>query len=211
MCCALSNTLPHPPNFHWVPGMCSCWTTTYICFSWTREQIIGPRAREGAAWVEFPVLLPSNSVESQLWAPCVANGMMNAPKTSEGRASFACFVSTKWAGNWYLSLEQTWVRGRNPKTCFLTTQSRTDCKHFFNYILLCVATLFFLYLVSKYESCNGFILYCHSWKRIVYAAASRRGLFFKSLLICESFDRNVLFYLPELSSGFCPGSFLQLH
>lgn len=151
------------------------------------------------------------SGKSGLSSLCCQWNEMNTPKTSEGRASFASFVSTKWAGNWYLSLEQTWVRGRNPKTCFLTTQSRTDCKHFFNYILLCVATLFFLYLVSKYESCNGFILYCHSWKRIVYGAASRRGLFFKSLLICESFDRNVLFYLPELSFGFCPGSFLQLH
>ena len=50
----LSDTLPHPPNFHWVSGMCSCWTTTYICFSWAREQSLGPRAGKGAVWVEFP-------------------------------------------------------------------------------------------------------------------------------------------------------------
>lgn len=47
-------TLPRSPNFHRVSGMCSCWTTTYICFSWMRQQSLGLKAGEGAGWVEFP-------------------------------------------------------------------------------------------------------------------------------------------------------------
>lgn len=143
-----------------------------------------PQSQGGCSLGGIPeVLLPSNSVESQGWAPCVANGKRWTPQRPQrGGHLLPLAVSTKGLkephGNWYLSLKQIWVRGRNPKTCFLSTQSQTDCRHYFNSVLVCVATLFFLYLVSKYESCNGYyILYCHSWKRILYAVASREGLF----------------------------------
>lgn len=183
MCCALSNTLPHPPNFHWVSGMCSCWATTYIRFSWTREQILGPRARKGAVWVEFPkfcCLQIQWKVRAELHVVPVERD--EPPKDLRGQSTFCLLLCLQRelkepAGNCYLSLEKTWVWERNPKTCFLSSQSRRDCKRDFNSILVCVPTLFFLYLVSKYENCNSYILYCHSWKRILYAAASRKGLF----------------------------------
>lgn len=155
MGCALSNTLPHPPDFHWVSGICSCWTVTYTCFSWTREQILGPRVGEGAVWVEFSkfcVLLIQWRVRAEL--PVLRVERDKLPKDLKGESTFCLWLCLqrelkKPAGNWYLSLKETLVTGRNPKICFLSTQSRIDCKHYFNSILVCFATIFFSVL-SEY-------------------------------------------------------------
>lgn len=112
-------TLPRSPNFHWVSGMCSCSTTTYICFSWTRQQSLGLKAGEGAVWVEFPKFC---CLQVQ-WA--VGAGLSVLPKERHElpktryltRQSTFCLLPCPQrelkepAGNWHLILKETWVRG----------------------------------------------------------------------------------------------------
>lgn len=164
----LSDTLPHPPNFHWVSGMCSCWTTTYICFSWTRQQSLGPSAREGAVWVEFPKF---SCLQIQ-WAaragvPALPMEGDELPKDRYHtlQSTFCLFPCLKRglkepAGDRYLIFNKTRVRGMNLNLCLVSTQSRIDCKQFSNSSLLWVATLFLLfnYLMRKYWSCNACVL-----------------------------------------------------
>lgn len=161
-----SNTLPHPLNFHWVSGMCSCWTTSYICFSWTREQWLGPTAGEGAVWVEFPKFCCQQVQEAgrsglpELWTErdeIPKDGYLTWQRTF---CLLPCLQRElkEQSGNQWLIFKETQFRAMKATLHLVSTQRRVSCKQYSNSVWL--ETLFFLfsYLMRKYQSCTACLI-----------------------------------------------------
>lgn len=86
------------------------------------------------------------------------------------------------ARNRQLILKETEFGEMNPTPHLVSTQSRIGWIYSSSSPVWVVSIFYIRLLMRKYKSCDVCVLYCHSWKRMLYAASSRKGLLNKKII-----------------------------